>query len=122
MAEYIERGALMQFPIRRDHYDRENGNEHFINGIETVLEYAENLPAADVAPVVYWVLTDEKLPPEGQDMLCWYEYFRFGEYYRMYQTFGIGYQFNGNWGGEVAQGQKAKVLAWMPLPKPPEEK
>ena len=42
----------MQFPIRRDHYDRENGNEHFINGIETVLEYAENLPAADVAPVV----------------------------------------------------------------------
>lgn len=53
MAEYIERGALMQFPIRRDHYDRENGNEHFINGIETVLEYAENLPAADVAPVVH---------------------------------------------------------------------
>ena len=122
MAEYIERGALMQFPIRRDHYDRENGNEHFINGIETVLEYAENLPAADVAPVVQWVLADEKLPPEGQDVLCWYEYFRFGEYYRMYQTFGIGYQFNGNWGGEVAQGQKAKVLAWMPLPKPPEEK
>lgn len=53
MAEYIERGALMQFPIRRDHYDRENGNEHFINGIESVLEYAENLPAADVAPVVH---------------------------------------------------------------------
>ena len=52
MAEYIERGALMQFPIRRDHYDRKNGNRHFINGIETVLEYAENLPAADVAPVV----------------------------------------------------------------------
>ena len=51
MAEYIERGALMQFPIRRDHYDRKNGNKHFINGIETVLEYAENLPAADVAPV-----------------------------------------------------------------------
>lgn len=38
------------------------------------------------------------------------------------QTFGIGYQFNGNWGGEVAQGQKAKVLAWTPLPKPPKMK
>ena len=61
MAEYIERGALMQFPIRRDHYDRENGNEHFINGIETVLEYAENLPAADVAPVVHgrWIYKGE---------------------------------------------------------------
>lgn len=53
MAEYIERDALMQFPIRRDHYDRKNGNEHFINGIESVLEYAENLPAADVAPMVH---------------------------------------------------------------------
>lgn len=53
MAEYIERGALMQFPVRRNHYDRKNGNKHFINGIESVLEYAENLPAADVAPVVH---------------------------------------------------------------------
>ena len=50
MAEYIEREALMNFPIRQNHYDRENGNEHFIIGIETVLEYAENLPAADVVP------------------------------------------------------------------------
>ena len=52
MAEYIERGALMQFPIRRDHYDRKNGNKHFINGIESVLEYAENLPAVDAVLVV----------------------------------------------------------------------
>lgn len=61
MAEYIERGALMQFPIRRDHYDRKNGNKHFINGIESVLEYAENLPAADVAPVVHgkWLRSDD---------------------------------------------------------------
>ena len=51
MAEYIEREELMKFPIRRNHYDKEHGNEHFIYGIETVLEYAENLPAADVAPV-----------------------------------------------------------------------
>ena len=87
--------------------------------VRRVLNDRNLIPAADVAPVVRWVLTDEKLPPDGQDVLCWYEYFRFGEYTRMYQTFGIGYQFNGNWGGEVAQGQKAKVLAWMPLPKPP---
>ena len=67
MAEYIERGALMQFPIRRDHYDRENGNEHFINGIETVLEYAENLPAADVAPVVHGRWGNNGIPGS---MLC----------------------------------------------------
>ena len=57
MAEYIEREELMKFPIRRNYYDKEHGNEHFIYGIETVLEYAENLPAADVAPVRHgrWV-------------------------------------------------------------------
>lgn len=43
----------MQFPIRRDHYDRKNGNKHFINGIETVLEYAELLPTVDAEVVVY---------------------------------------------------------------------
>lgn len=52
MAEYIERAAIMEFPIRKDHCDKEHANEHFIFGIESVLEYVQNLPAADVAPVV----------------------------------------------------------------------
>ena len=57
MAEYVERRAIMDFPIRRDHCDKDNANEHFINGVESVLEYVSNLPAADVAPVVHgrWV-------------------------------------------------------------------
>lgn len=53
MAEYIEREAIMEFPIRKDRCDKEHANEHFIFGIESVLEYVENLPAADVAPVVH---------------------------------------------------------------------
>lgn len=52
MTEYIERAAIMEFPIRKDHCDKERANEHFIFGIESVLEYVQNLPAADVAPVV----------------------------------------------------------------------
>lgn len=52
MDEYIKRAAIMEFPIRKDHCDKERANEHFIFGIESVLEYVENLPAADVAPVV----------------------------------------------------------------------
>lgn len=89
-------------------------------GIDRLRELAE----ADKGGLLvgHWVLTDEKLPPEGQDVLCWYEYFRYGAFNRMYQTYGIGFQFNGNWGGEVANGRSAKVLAWMPLPEPPEEK
>ena len=57
MAEYIKREAIMKFPIRKDHCDKKHANEHFIFGIESVLEYVENLPAADVAPVVHgrWI-------------------------------------------------------------------
>ena len=51
--DLISRSELLKFPIRRDHYDRENGNEHFINGIETVMEYVENLPTVAAELVVH---------------------------------------------------------------------
>lgn len=61
MAEYIELDALMKYPIRIDHYDKEHGNKDFVLGIESVLEYAEALPAADVVEVVHgrWIPTPE---------------------------------------------------------------
>ena len=52
MPDLISREALKQFPVRRDHYDEENGNENFISGVESVLEYAEQLPTVDAVPVV----------------------------------------------------------------------
>lgn len=69
-----------------------------------------------------WIDVEDELPPNGEDVLCWYEYYRYGQYNCMYQTYGIGFQYNGNWGGEVAQGHKAKVLFWMLLPKLPKER
>lgn len=51
MKEYIERAAVLSYPIRADHCDKKNANEHFIFGIESVMEYVENLPAADVVEV-----------------------------------------------------------------------
>lgn len=68
-----------------------------------------------------WVSVKERLPNNSDDVLCWYEYFRYGNYNRMYQTCGIGYCSNGMWGGEVSNGFKAKVLYWMQLPEPPKE-
>jgi len=55
-SDLIRLSDLMKFPIRIDHYDKVNGNEHFVYGIETVLEYAENLPRVEAEPVVhgYW--------------------------------------------------------------------
>ena len=57
MTEYIDKEALRRFPIRLNHYDKEHGNEHFVLGIESVLEYAESLPSADVEEVRHgkWV-------------------------------------------------------------------
>lgn len=74
MAEYIGREALRQFPIRADHYDTEHGNEHFIFGIEAVMEYAENLPVADVEPVIrcrdctFWTKGKYKQGPDPEHM------------------------------------------------------
>ena len=49
--ELIDKAALMKYPIRIDHYDKEHGNEHFVLGIESVLEFAEQLPTIDAVEV-----------------------------------------------------------------------
>lgn len=121
MAEYIDRAAAIK--LIRDVYEHEfptasGAFDGFV--MKIVPNILKSISAADVVPPAQWIPADEELPPEGIDVLCWYEYFRYGSCNRMYQTFGIGYQFNGNWGGEVAQGRNAKVLTWMPLPEPPE--
>lgn len=51
MPRLIDVDELAKFPIRLNHYDRINGNEHYVFGIEAVLEYAENLPTIDAEPV-----------------------------------------------------------------------
>lgn len=67
-----------------------------------------------------WISVDDKLPEDGQDVLCYYEYYRYGNYNRIYRTIDRGYFISGRFGGEPANGRKAKVLFWMPLPKAPE--
>lgn len=49
----IDLYELLKYPIRRDHYDKEHGNVHFINGIESIIEYAEDLPIVDAVEVVH---------------------------------------------------------------------
>ena len=64
-----------------------------------------------------WIPVDDRLPEEGEKVLVWYEYFRYGEYNRMHETYGISWQYDGYWSGDVS-GIKAKCIAWQPLPEP----
>lgn len=105
----IDRAIEILNPEHREHYESiDPVNEACRMGMEA-LERTR------------WIPCSERLPEDGQDVLCWYQYFRYGNYNRLWQTYGIGFQYNGNWGGEVSTGRDTKVLFWMPLPEPPEE-
>lgn len=65
-----------------------------------------------------WIPVSERLPEEDTNVLCWYEYFRYGNYNKMYQTYGVGTYFGRfGWAGDIT-GDQTRVIAWMPLPEP----
>ena len=120
MEEYIDQEVLCKILENWRNAHADVDDEHGCGLLEDVICEVNAQTAADVAPVVHWNPADEKLPPEGQEVLCWYEFFHLVlSYNRMSRTYGIGYQYNGMWDIEAAQGRDAKVLAWMPLPEPP---
>lgn len=44
----INLDELLAYPIRRNSYDKEHGSEEFINGVESVLEYAQEIHVYDL--------------------------------------------------------------------------
>ena len=87
--------------------------------VERCARYAEEI--AVLHKQRKWISASEYLPQAGKTVLCWYEYYRYGNFNCMYADFGIGYFWNGHWMGEVSNGRNARVLAWMPLPASPGE-
>lgn len=85
-------------------------------------EIAEKLvlDAPTIEPEQRWVPCEERLPEDYTDVLVWFEYFRYGDYNCLYQTYGIGdYIANYGWMINHETGwHKLRVIAWMPLPEP----
>lgn len=103
--------------------NQDSKNQDFVTGYISALSTVEGVIAGlDEAKDINvpsndgWIPVEKKLPEEGQKVLVWYEYFRYGEYNRMFKTYGIGWQFDGHWSGDVS-GTKARCIAWQPLPK-----
>ena len=80
-----------------------------------VMCWLRELPSAQL----HWIPCSDRLPKKDGLYLCWCEYYHWSKE-KVLPEYGIGYydvklKF---WGGEVANGKDAKVLAWMPLPDP----
>ena len=98
---------------------------NWINGIHTAYREIDSMPTIDFFG--YWIPVEERLPEEDDRSdvlpyyLVWYEYFRYGDYNKPFQTYGIAYFLYGRWCGDDMNGTDVKVIAWMPIPKPYEK-
>jgi hypothetical protein len=99
--------------------------------LSTLSKVIDNQPTAyDADKVVKqleenrWIPVAKGLPEELETVLVWFEYYRYGNFNCMYQTYGLGYVVGGKFSGIIngtSGWKKLKVIAWMPLPRPYEE-
>lgn len=106
--------------------DRNHCHEYdcYQNAVKVIRDALEKLDAIKESKATVWHDAQNDPPKKNGEYLCFYEYFRYGNYNRMYRTMDRGQFFNGQWGGEPTHGTNAKVLAWteLPLYNPPEVK
>jgi hypothetical protein len=125
-AEYMFTGAIFRKGWKGFYYQAELTDMTVknsvlicgLNDIETVSSHGENEYANERG----WISVGDYLPDDEKIVLVWYEYFRYGDYNCMYQTYGLAryVQRYDMWSGDDMNGDRVKVLYWQPLPEPPD--
>ena len=114
MARQIDLDQLMKYPLRREseHCDEKNADPRFLNGVESILEWAQTLPP--LPPPNEWVSVYDRLPEPGERVLatdCGFV----GEFY--INKRGKWQRYNVNCSELL---MALDILYWMPLPAPPD--
>lgn len=69
MARQIDLDQLMKYPLRRgsEHCDEKNADPRFLNGVESILEWAQTLPT--LTSPNEWISVEDEIPSDDDDGL-----------------------------------------------------
>lgn len=114
MARQIDLDQLMKYPLRRgsEHCDEKNADPRFLNGVESILEWAQTSPT--LTPQNEWVSVEDSIPCSGKRVLATDGSF-VGEAW--YASFSKSWYRNNGFEWDRICGQ---VTHWMPLPEAPD--
>lgn len=118
----IDLDQLLKYPLRRESAlcDEEHADPHFLNGVESVLEWAQTLPT--LTPPNEWISVDERLPDEELNQIK-----RLfpgeNEVEVLVMIEGAYIATTLYWDGEKFYDETStyEVTHWMPLPAPPKK-
>lgn len=131
MARQIDLDQLMKYPLRRgsEHCDEKNADPRFLNGVESILEWAQTLPT--LTPENEWVSVEDRLPEDEARQYIEDELDGIGYLYPCLLTYKSPntelihvvrsyYDIIQKWfvNNEEELCEKGRCIAWMPLPAP----